>query len=85
MFGSRIYNIIIPVDDCYDRDMRLVGGDNEMEGRVEVCNSHRWGTVCESYWTDRHTAVVCRHLGFSDTVGGWLKQQITLPSFACNL
>ena len=44
-----------------------------MEGRVELCINHRWGTVCDSQWTDRHTAVVCRQLGFSDIVGGRLK------------
>ena len=54
--------------------MRLVGGDSEMEGRVEICyNNGGWGTVCDSYWTDNHTAVVCRHFGFSDTIGGMLK------------
>ena len=44
-----------------------------MEGRVELCINHRWGTVCDSQWTDRHTAVVCRQLGFSDIIGGRLK------------
>ena len=52
--------------------MRLAGGGNEMEGRVEICSSSRWGTVCGSQWTDNHTAVVCRHLGFSDEEGGKL-------------
>ena len=44
-----------------------------MEGRVEICVNRRWGTVCDSQWTDNHTAVVCRQLGFSDIVGGRLK------------
>ena len=54
------------IDDCLDGDMRLVGGDSEREGRVEVCNSGRWGTVCVTQWTYKHTAVVCRYLGYSD-------------------
>ena len=41
-----------------------------MEGRVEVCNNLRWGTVCDSQWTINHTAVVCRYLGFSDQLEG---------------
>ena len=52
--------------DCSDGDIRLVGGESEREGRVEVCNNRGWGTVCGREWTDRHTAVVCRYFGFSD-------------------
>ena len=50
--------------------MRLVGGETEAEGRVELCIDEKWGTVCDNEWTDKHTAVVCRHLGFSDVIGG---------------
>ena len=53
-------------DNCTTGDLRLVDGDSEMEGRVEVCNNLRWGTVCDSQWTINHTAVVCRYFGFSD-------------------
>ena len=44
-----------------------------MEGRVEICSGGRWGTVCDSQWTDNHTAVACRQLGFSDIIGGRFK------------
>ena len=50
--------------------MRLVGGKTEAEGRVELCDRQMWGTVCDNEWTDKHTAVVCRDLGFSDVIGG---------------
>ena len=53
-----------------DGGVRLVDGESEMEGRVEVCRDSRWGTVCDKQWTDNHTAVVCRSLGFSDIIGG---------------
>ena len=53
-------------DTCITGDLRLVGGDSEMEGRVEVCSNRRWGTVCDSQWTINNTAVVCRYFGFSD-------------------
>ena len=43
-----------------------MGADTEREGRVEMCSSGRWGTVCGTHWTNRHTAVVCRYLGYSD-------------------
>ena len=45
--------------------MRLVNGASEDEGRVEVCLSGRWGTVCSSGWdstSDGH--VVCTQLGY---------------------
>ena len=50
--------------------MRLVGGETETEGRLEFCDDGRWGTVCDNKWTDNHTAVVCRQMGFSDVVEG---------------
>lgn len=50
--------------------MRLVGGGTEAEGRVELCVSNRWGTVCDNQWTEIPTTVLCRYLGFSDITGG---------------
>ena len=60
-------------DHCDEGDIRLVNGNSDMEGRVEICHDYRWGTVCDKQWTDNHTAVVCRQLGFSDIIGGKLK------------
>ena len=59
-------------DGCYYGEIRLVGGESEREGRLEVCNNGRWGSVCGTQWRDRHTAVVCRYLGFSDLPTGEL-------------
>ena len=59
-----------PTDSCEDGDIRLVDGESDMEGRLELCRAGKWGTVCDSQWTDKHTAVVCRYLGFSDIIGG---------------
>ena len=43
---------------------------------MEICNGGRWGTVCDSQWTDNHTAVVCRYLGFSDIIGGRFERHV---------
>ena len=47
--------------------MRLVGGESEFEGRVEVCLNRRWGTVSSDGWTQNNTEVVCNDLGYDFT------------------
>ena len=48
--------------------MRLVQVDEgqlENEGRVEFCESGRWGVVCHDGWNNNDAAVVCRQLGYN--------------------
>ena len=49
--------------NCTDGDVRLIGGDNEFGGRVEVCINRAWGTVCSQYWGSEEARVVCNQLG----------------------
>ena len=49
---------------CTEGEIRLVGG-NHTEGRVEICLSDVWGTVCDLMWNSTEAAVVCRQLGLA--------------------
>lgn len=58
------YLLPISLDVCNNGDIRLVGGTNALEGRVEVCDDHAWGTVCDDFWGSVDASVACAQLGY---------------------
>ena len=50
---------------CVTGDVRLVGGSNPLEGRLEVCFYNQWGTLCSSPWSANEALVACRQLGYA--------------------
>ena len=50
---------------CTEGEVRLAGGANSTEGRVEICLNDEWGTVCDQMWDNTDAGIVCRQLGLS--------------------
>ncbi len=48
---------------CIDGEVRLAGGANNSEGRVEVCVKGAWTTVCDEGWNDYAAKVICKEIG----------------------
>ena len=48
--------------ECSSGDLRLVGGERESEGRVEICVEGFWGTICDNGMGREEAVVVCKQL-----------------------
>ena len=51
-----------PYANCTDGELRLVGGADATEGRVEICINRAWGSICDQGFTKEEATVVCRQL-----------------------
>ena len=45
--------------------MRLIKGQNEREGTIQICLGGVWGTVCDNSYGSTDAQVVCTQLGFA--------------------
>ena len=55
------------VEICSDGNVRLVGGQTPLIGRVEVCYNEQYGTICDAGFGRPEASVVCGQLGYSRT------------------
>lgn len=65
--GLRSENIYVvyTIVPCEDGDVRLVGRERAMEGRVEVCSNEMWGSVRYCGQKEKDANVICKQLGHS--------------------
>lgn len=61
--GFTTVNGTLQDKECITGALRLVGGSNELEGRLEICINRAWGTVCSDSFSESDAKVVCRQLG----------------------
>ena len=50
---------------CVENEIRLVGGAKESQGRVEICRTEAWNTICDGLWSNEEGAVICKSIGYS--------------------
>ncbi|XP_073726208.1 CD5 antigen-like [Misgurnus anguillicaudatus] len=50
------------------RDVKLVNGSSQCDGRLQVLYNNRWGAVCYAGWGPEEAAVVCKELGCGQVI-----------------
>ncbi len=57
-----IYCYAVPESDgCKEGDVRLADGQNDNEGRIEICYQGVWGTVCGDGFDFPDGFVACKN------------------------
>lgn len=59
--------------------VRLLGGRNEREGRLQVKINNKWGTVCDYGWNLINAALVCHQLGLVLNPDDWRLERNEIP------
>ena len=61
----------VPTSNFADGDLRLVDGQEAIEGRLEIFHRGEWGTICDDYWNRTEADLSCRLLGYDAAVEDW--------------
>ena len=56
--------ILYKTADCEEEEVRLQDGTDRSNGRVEVCHSGIWSSLCSDKWNLSDASVLCKQLEF---------------------
>lgn len=51
--------------ECTGTDIRLINGNVQYSGTVQICHNGFWSIICGYGWDDTDASVACRQLGIS--------------------
>ncbi|CAG2194239.1 Hemicentin-1,Neurotrypsin,Scavenger receptor cysteine-rich domain superfamily protein,Coadhesin,Adhesion G protein-coupled receptor B3,Thrombospondin-2,Thrombospondin-1,Mucin-like protein,Scavenger receptor cysteine-rich type 1 protein M160,Scavenger receptor cysteine-rich type 1 protein M130,A disintegrin and metalloproteinase with thrombospondin motifs adt-1,Adhesion G protein-coupled receptor B1,Deleted in malignant brain tumors 1 protein [Mytilus edulis] len=83
--GVRCYGGYVSLEG----DLRLLGGNNPEEGRLEIYHNYQWGTICDDGFGTTDAVVACRQLGYRTSTptvytSGGGTDPVWLDDMACN-
>ena len=66
--GSIVLTHITFLAACTNGQIRLYDGAAAVtdNGTLQICKSGQWRAVCDYRWTQAHSIVVCKQLGYSN-------------------
>ena len=73
MLNANFFSILphfIAQTGCTEGEVRLVGGETDREGDVQICRNGIWGYICGYFfwdWADEEARTVCQQLNYSTT------------------
>ena len=65
--NSANFPCCVDQSDCINGALRLVGGETNREGDVQICQEGVWGYICGNEWNSEEAKVICRQLSNSKT------------------
>ena len=67
-FHSWIILLLYSASACTNGNIRLYNGTASVpdNGMLQICKSGKWLAVCDYRWTQSHSIVACKQLGYNN-------------------